>query len=152
MSRYKVSYGRCKKSTFSGKVNKNQLVPGRLYFVKDTGQIMRADSENTYTEYTNNVHVINDWPANFIEDHIYLKKIAIKEEGVVVKTVVRGKIEHDGVQYEIQCSGGGGGSSGDISELATDVENLKLEVEDLKADVEDLKTDMEDVKDRLTWK
>lgn len=146
MSRYKVSYSRCKNSTFSSNVNKNKLVPGRLYFVKDSGQILRADSENTYEDYSTKVHVVNDWPSTFIEDHIYLKKLL--GEG----NPVRAKIMNNGVIYEIQSSGGGGGSSGDISELATDVANLKLAVEDITTDVDNLKTDMENVKDALTWK
>lgn len=145
MSRYKVSYSRCKKSTFSGKVNKNQLVPGRLYFVKDTGQIIRADSENTYEDYSTKVHVVDDWPSTFIEDHIYLKKLLGENNPV------RAKIMNNGVIYEIESSGGGGGS-GDISELAADVERLKQEVANIKTDIASLQEDMEDVKDRLTWK
>ena len=48
MSKDKVSYSRCKKSTFLAKKQANSLVPGRLYFMKDINQIYRANSTNTY--------------------------------------------------------------------------------------------------------
>lgn len=122
MSRYKVSYGRCKKSTFLNKKRLNQLVPGRLYFIKDTGQIMRAHSGNTYESYSDQIHVVDNFPANtsdYIEGNIYIKK-----------STGRAKVRDGDIVYEVQCSGGGGGSgsSEDISQLASDVQQIQSQL------------------------
>lgn len=55
MSKDKVSYSRCKKSTFLSKQQANKLVPGRLYFIKDMNQILRANTTNTYDIYGGSV-------------------------------------------------------------------------------------------------
>lgn len=128
MSRYKVSYGRCAKSTFLNKKNRNQLVPGRLYFIKDTGQILRANSVNTYDSYSDQLHVVDDFPAanEYIEGHIYLKKIAGDTP------TVRAKVMDNGIVYEVQCTGSGssGGSVPmELTELISDVAKLKSQLQ-----------------------
>lgn len=64
MSKDKVSYSRCMKSTFLSKQQANKLVPGRLYFIKDMNQILRANSTNTYDIYggliTSDVITVNN--------------------------------------------------------------------------------------------
>lgn len=120
MTTYKVSYGRCMRSTFLTKKRTGKLEPGRLYFIKDTGEILRANSNSTYESYTARIHVVEDWPDNWASNNIYIKsngraKIAVEDDSGNTTVV------------EIKCegSGGGGGSSPDISDLEADVASIK---------------------------
>ena len=118
MSRYKVSYGRCKKSTFLSKKRAEQLVPGRIYFIKDTGQILRANSTSEYDSYSDQIHVVDNFPiaGEYIEHQIYIKK-----------STGRAKVMSGDIIYELKCSGVGssGDSSADISELEADIASIK---------------------------
>lgn len=117
MTSYKVSYGRCLRTTFLNNKRASKLVPGRLYFIKDTGEILRATNVNSYESYTNRIHVVEEWPSVFDSGNIYIKengraKIAIQDD------------EGNDTIIELRCDGGGGGTS-DLAQLQADVEQLK---------------------------
>lgn len=120
MTSYKVSYGRCLRTTFLNNKRTSKLVPGRLYFIKDTGEILRATNVNSYESYTNRIHVVEDWPATFDSGNIY-----IKENGRA-KIVVQDDAGNDTI-IELRGEGGGGGA-GDLSQLQADVEQIKSQL------------------------
>lgn len=129
MSRLKVTYGRCTRKAFLTRKGKSQLDPGKLYFLKDTGQIVRADSTSTYEVYSNKIHIVTDWPTEWVPENIYIRKATgrakiVSEDGTIIELTAEGS--------------GGGGGSGDIS--------------DLEADVASLKADVADIKEQLKWK
>ena len=98
----KVSYASCTQEQFNQLKADHFLVPGRLYWLLDTGKIMRADSESSYTSYSNQLHVVDSYPAEGIEDNLYVNV----NNG-------RAKIYRGGV-YITLTGEGGGGSSGSI--------------------------------------
>ena len=145
MSRYKVSYGRCAKSTFRNKKRSSSLVPGRLYFIKDTGEILRASSTNTYESYTNRIHVVDAWPVTWESGNIYLKKetVPVSTGNNTVEAKTRAKIvveDDDGNQVicELKVNDGGGGGGVDIDDLRDAVSSLQIAVVNIQ--------------DQLKWK
>lgn len=120
MARVRVSYGRCKRVTFNNKKNQHKLIEGRLYYITDTGEILRANSDSTYESYSSQIHVVDEFPtsANYIQNHIYIKKSS-----------GRAKVKSGDTIYELQCegsgSGGGGGSSEDLRELELAISQLQ---------------------------
>ena len=126
MARVRVSYGRCKRITFNNKKNQHKLIEGRLYYITDTGEILRANSNSTYESYSSQIHVVDDFPtsANYIQNHIYIKKSS-----------GRAKVKSGDTIYEIQCEGSGGGGGGGSSE-----------------DLRELEAAVAKIQEQLTWK
>ena len=145
MSSYKVSYGRCARKTFLKKKNAGTLVPGRLYYIKDSGEIFRADSTNTYEQYSDKIHIVSDWPDNTEDNHWIPNNIYIKP--LTGSSECRAKIAigewPNQVIYEVRCdnSGGGGGGGSDSGAIT-----------ELRADVANLKADVATIKEQLKWK
>lgn len=114
----KVSYATVTQEQFDQIKADHFLIPGRLYWVKDNGKIMRAESESSCTFYSNQIHVVDTYPPEGEEDHMYVNV----NNG-------RAKVYHNGVYISV-AGEGGGGSVIDLDELWRVLQN--------KADKSDL--------------
>ena len=99
----KVSYASCTQEQFNQLKADHFLVPGRLYWLSDTGKIMRANSESSCTSYSDQIHLVDAYPADGIEGHLY-----------VSSSSGRAKIYQNGVYITLTGEGGGSGGSGSI--------------------------------------
>lgn len=73
---------------------------------------MRAESESTYTSYSNQIHVVDTYPATGIEGHMY-----------VSVNSGRAKVYQDGRYVSLAGEGGGSGSSIDIDDIMQIINN-----------------------------
>ena len=70
----RVSYAVCKESTYERLKSQDKLVQGRLYFIRDTGEIFRGTSVNTAEPYAYNFRIVEDeFPVPGKLDRIYIK-------------------------------------------------------------------------------
>ena len=70
----RVSYAVCKESTYERLKSQDKLVQGRLYFIRDTGEIFRGTSVNTAEPYSYNYRLVEDeFPNPGKLDRIYIR-------------------------------------------------------------------------------
>ena len=72
----RVSYAVCREETFERLKGDGHLIQGRLYFIRDTGEIFRGTSSTTAEQYAYHLRVIGDeedFPVTGKLNRIYVK-------------------------------------------------------------------------------
>ena len=70
----RVSYAVCREETFERLKGDGHLIQGRLYFIRDTGEIFRGTSVNTAEPYAYNFRIVEDeFPNPGKLDRIYIR-------------------------------------------------------------------------------